>query len=457
MKKVCKMGLESIWINNADGAVRMCGWTNYFIGNLTQSSIEELWHGERAEEFRQSMLDGSYRYCSSGKCPYCANNTKDDLMVDYIVPEYPKFCSLSYEWACNYICKFCRSERYIPEANEKEKLRIIERELNKFINQLETLTANGAGELFCSPSIINILKNVECEKDTKIELESNGSLFNEKNWREISNLAKYDLKVYITVHSFNENTYQFLSGTKLPISNIIHNLHFIQKLRKKEAINYFEIAVVVCERNFREIPDFVRKCLEFEPDSIRLRFFEPYGVKNRAIEWFYDIRNPYHPYYEEFVKMMEDPILSNPKVWKWQGTTLSELGEHPYFVEQKKVKILNTLMTSVNVEKNIKTFLQEQQINKLALYGYGYVGQAFAAFLDLNHIDISAILDSYVENSCHLGNREVLKPCREDINRYDIIVITSAACIEIKDRLLDLEYKGYIISIEEFIEKITCH
>ena len=77
------MGLESIWINHANGAIRMCGWTNYFIGNLIDSGIEELWHGEKAQEFRESMLDGSYRYCDRTKCPYCANHTKDSIMVEY--------------------------------------------------------------------------------------------------------------------------------------------------------------------------------------------------------------------------------------------------------------------------------------------------------------------------------------------------------------------------------------
>ena len=46
------MGLESIWINHACGDVRMCGWTQYVIGNLLENSIEELWHGEKAEKFR---------------------------------------------------------------------------------------------------------------------------------------------------------------------------------------------------------------------------------------------------------------------------------------------------------------------------------------------------------------------------------------------------------------------
>lgn len=96
-------------------------------------------------------------------------------------------------------------------------------------------------------------------------------------------------KAYIIVHSFEEDIYQFLSGTSLyPVSNEINNLYFIKSLREWDIINYFDIATVVCERNFREMAEFVKKSLEwFEPDKIRLRFFEPYRVRDKAVGWFY--------------------------------------------------------------------------------------------------------------------------------------------------------------------------
>ncbi len=256
----------------------MCGWTGYVIGNLLKNSIEELWNGEKAENFRKSLLDESYKFCSKKACPYMANHTLEKILTDYEVPVYPQFCSLSYEEQCNYIYKFCREKKYIPMDNEQEKYKKIK-------------------------------------------------------------------AVIITLHSFNENTYQFLSGTILPVGNIIDNLRFIKSLKEQGIVNHFEIATVVCERNFREMPDFVRRSLEFNPDSIRLRFFEPYGVRSKSIEWFFDIRNPYHPYYEEFVRVMDDPILENPRVWKWQGESLSDFKEHPYFEEQSKVKTLIVCIT----------------------------------------------------------------------------------------------------------------
>ena len=35
-RKVCVHGLNDVWINGADGNVKMCGWTYYFIGKLAE-------------------------------------------------------------------------------------------------------------------------------------------------------------------------------------------------------------------------------------------------------------------------------------------------------------------------------------------------------------------------------------------------------------------------------------
>lgn len=453
--RVCKMGLQSIWIDYAVGRVRLCSWASYYLGNLTENTIEELWNGKKAEEFRKSMLDGSYKFCNNKKCPYLANNTLESILVEYIVPKYPKYCSLSYEQACNYVCQFCRKDRYIPEKGEAKKIEHIEKEVSKFINKLEILSSNGVGELFCSPSIMNTLSNLR-NRDLKIELESNGSLFNEINWKKIDNLGNHNLTVNITVHSFNEKTYQFLSGTTLPMDNIISNLYFIRRLREKNIINHFELATVVCERNFREMPEFIKYSLEkFDPDAIRLRFFEPYGVREQAIEWFFDIRNSHHPYYDEFVDVMKDPVFNHPKVWKWQGQSMSDLTIHPYFDEQKKVKVLYDLITMKKMAEKIEKYIRYHQINNFALYGNGYVGQAFANILYQRGIKFGDIFDSYIETKIDVKGHEVIQPSEKNIGNYELIIVTSVSYTEIKKKLLDLKYKGNIISLEKFISQIN--
>lgn len=453
------MGLESIWINHACGDVRMCGWTQYVIGNLLENSIEELWHGEKAEKFRKSLQDRSYQFCKSEMCPYLANHTLDTILTEYKVPNYPRYCSLSYEEQCNYVCKFCRDKKYVSTQGEREQYKKIEKEVKKFIGELDTLSTNGVGEVFCSPSILNILGSVKLKESAKVQVESNGSLFNEKNWQKIDNIGKYNLEVIITVHSFDEDAYQFLSGTTLPVDNVLQNLRFIKSLREKNIVNRFEIATVVCERNFRHMPDFVKRSLEFNPDSIRLRFFEPYGVRNKSIEWFFDVRNPHHPYFEEFVKVMSHPIFKEPRVWKWQGETLSNFTEHPFYVEQLKVKILSGLLTLDHIGERLRNYFNEHNIRKFALYGNGYVGQAFAALLDQNGIEFGNILDTYASDKECFKNHNVLKPDICSLDEHDLIIITSTAEKEIKNNLVNLGYGGKVIDLNTLIHTLEsgCH
>ena len=42
-----------------------------------------------------------------------------------------------------------------------------------------------------------------------------------------------------------------------------------------------------------------------------------------------DVRNPKHPYYEQYRDIMSNPIFRHPKVLLWSGELPSSLGEHP--------------------------------------------------------------------------------------------------------------------------------
>lgn len=452
------MGLESIWIDHAGGDVRLCAWTGYNLGNLQDSSIEELWHGEKAEAFRQSMLDGSYRFCNCQACPYLANNNMDTMLVDYNVPEYPKYCSLSYEEQCNYVCKFCRKEPYRIKENEKECLDKIEYELNKFIDGLDTVSTNGVGEIFCSARTMKLLSTIDMDRKLSIDLESNGSLFNRKNWEKISNLGTYNLNVYITVHSFNEDTYQFLSGTNIPISNVIENLHFIQELRDKNIINYFEIATVICERNFREMPAYVEFCLrEFNPDKIRLRYFFPYSVQDESTEWFYDIRNPYHPYYEEFVKVMRNPIFDHPKVWKWQGDSLSKFKEHPYKLKanlyEKKINLIERILNNDKMGLLMERWMERQCIGSISLYGFSNACKCLMNVLVNADVPIEKIYDIKFTQDINYMGYCIVSPESLEI-KEDAIIITCVYYDEIKEKLEELDYKGKIFYIEDVLDEL---
>src|SRR5687767_4602616 len=49
-------------------------WLPKPAGNLSKSSVEEVWNGESARSIRRSILDGSFRHCSTN-CPFLGSVT----------------------------------------------------------------------------------------------------------------------------------------------------------------------------------------------------------------------------------------------------------------------------------------------------------------------------------------------------------------------------------------------
>lgn len=434
--KVCQRGWEYAQIWGKEGEVSVCSWgaLNYkpSIGRLSEKTIEEIWQGDDARVFRDSLLDGSYRYCEKEKCPWLANNMLEEHKIEVDgASDYPGEVSLSYERMCNYDCTCCETRNYTEgrEPDAERKREKIEEELKKFINDAHTISANGRGELFTSPHIMKMLGNWKPNRPNKeihVVLETNGSLFDEAHWKIIENLGQYDLKVSITIMGIKEDTYQFLSGCKYPISKIIDNLHFVSELRKKNIVNDFEIGTVIQERNFREMPELTRRCIEeFCVDRVRHRPYFPWGEKYTPAEkWFFDIRNPYHPYYPEYEKVFSDPIFKHPKVLMWAGDELSNQGKEPGEKDRVNFDIIKELAADEELPNRLKDYFRINNIKKVVLYGFGYVGQTLLNVNFRNEfVKINQIIDSKQFGREYRGY--CIKKIEDYVSEDDVFLVTA--------------------------------
>lgn len=404
--KICNRAINFVQIVNADGDVRLCSWQKDggIIGRLTDSSMHEIYHSTQAELIKSRHLNHDYSNCNVNTCPFVANENFADGEVEIEkLPDLPSELYLAFENTCNYHCRMCGIPGCMAHVDKKkleEKYAKICQELKKILPYVTKISANGLGELFASPHTLELLATwqpIANDEDVSVTLETNGSLFNEKNWAKIANLGKYNLSVAITVLSFEEKTYQYLSGTKLPISNIEANLHFVKSLREQGIINYLELATVYQERNFRTLPEFARRCVEeFGVDYVRLRPFEPWKEVGMD-EWFMDVRNAYHPYHQEFLEVMEDPIFKHPKVHDWGGGKNSGLGPVPFGRAKAERDLLAAILLEDNFPERMKKWLGTEQV---IVYAMSLVGKALVKALAgkmhvLYALDRSPKYDSY--------------------------------------------------------------
>lgn len=234
--KICKRALNRIQVYNEDGDVRICGFIkNDKIGNLLEQEWKEIFHSDRADEIRNKHIAKDFSECNPDACGYVACNNVSDIEIEIdAIPDYPEEIQLGFERVCNYDCTSCGVAE-ILRMNGHEvldaKFKKIADKIRDVLPHVKMIGANGCGELFASKHTLKLLSEwrpLAPKEEIRVELETNGSLFNEKNWKQIENLGQYNLHVAITIMSFHERTYQILSGTKLPISNLIANLHFVK-------------------------------------------------------------------------------------------------------------------------------------------------------------------------------------------------------------------------------------
>lgn len=235
-----------------------CGWMHLAMGNLAREDLNDIWHGERARLARESILDGSFRYCRKTSCPFLENDSLPDLDEEAlkkaaVVSENPQHISAAFDLICNHACPSCRQKIFVPDEQYILDLNQIAKQLLPVLNEAKTIGTNGNGDFFSSPYLMDLLEKVRpIHKDCKVIFETNGALFDEKHWNRISHLGQYHLSITVTPNSFARDTFRYLSGGVDDLDQVTQNLHFIRKLREEGQI-HVRVAVAFpakekCER-----------------------------------------------------------------------------------------------------------------------------------------------------------------------------------------------------------------
>lgn len=453
--RICERAANWFQVINAEGDVRACCWMrNNLVGNLVQDGWKEIMQGERAQMLRQSLIDGTFEYCNKDCCRFLANDDLERHLIDIDkIPDYPSTLYLAYEGVCNYSCPCCSSYQHMRETMEEDKSRkydALEEKLKEILPHVRCIGANGRGELFASKRTLKLLsewKPLAPPEEIFISLETNGSLFDEQHWKQIENLGQYHLSVFITVMSFNEPIYQHLSGTKLPVSRIEENLRFIKKLRKEGIINFLQLGALLQEANFREMPEYTERCLnEFGADQVRIRpiMSIPTGRQDENIQWFMDVRNPYHPYYEDYCRVMEHPVFRDPRVLLWSGNMPSTRGNHPGIKRAQIQNLTEKILYADDLVKSLAELAQVEELSEIVLYGVGTIGHLLIRLLK-DKVKIDAAYDSYAPIDNWKG--VPIKRLCEVADEKRIMFITAYGGKEIEEAIREAGYKGKIVNV----------
>lgn len=316
------------------GEVFMCcpAWLDTSIGNLQDQSVEEIWNGEKAQEIRHSILDGSFKYCNRSRCAFLQTISgpvqkaedvqEEDLKTVLerklaILPNGPLQIICTYDRSCNLSCPSCRTKIIVEKENKKQILKIQYKIQHEALKDADYLHITGSGDPFGSPFFRKWLQTMRSENMPnikKIHLQTNAQLWTSKMWATIAKDVQQLIKsADISIDAASPETYA-INRRGGSFEKLLENLEFIRELRKSGPLEWVCISMVVQENNFKEMPDFVRLCKRFNFDTVYFSQLVNYGAyddeefKNRAIHF------PAHPKYSEFINILKHEILKEPLV-----------------------------------------------------------------------------------------------------------------------------------------------
>lgn len=328
MKRFCIYPFTQAQIN-ANGNVYVCckSWSGVSLGNIFKNDFVDIWNSETAKALRESIYDGSFRFCRSSVCHAIISGLVDrgtiptkfkDVAANkqWRLDTGPECLSLNYDNSCNLHCKSCRN---IVKMMDNEKVQRIIKFQDSLLDSdlfkgVQRVVISGSGEVFASKVYMDFLQKLDDTKHPglKITLRTNGILLTPENWAKIKN-AHYAIDVVsISIDAATKNTYRRLREGG-DFNRLMANLELLEQLKRN---NKFKIWLnfVVQEQNFEEMPAFLELGRRFDCDKVAFAQLENKGTYSQEEYTRLAVHQPDHPQFQKLKSIIRTPIFKTPMV-----------------------------------------------------------------------------------------------------------------------------------------------
>jgi len=326
---VCPLPFERFEIGPAGDVLVCCGhWLPTSIGNFLKDSVEGILNSPKAQKIRESMTDGSYKYCNHLECAHMIQGTlplQEELErqetkravanQDFHVAGID-YLTFGFDQTCNLSCPSCRTHRIVEKVSASiEKARAVEEKLVDLLPNVRTLHINPAGEMLASKPSRKLLELINDERcpDLRLDIISNGTLFTEEEWNKFPGIHNKVRSIRISIDAARKETFEKLRrlGRYEPF---VENMRFLSKLRATGTIPQLKFSFTYQRDNFREMPEFVDFCLSMNCDFAIFERLQ--NICYSAAEFATKaVHLSDHPMHAEFLKVVSDPIFASPRVW----------------------------------------------------------------------------------------------------------------------------------------------
>lgn len=326
---VCPLPFEHFEIGPSGDVLVCCGhWLPTSIGNFLRDPVDGILNSATAQKIRESMTDGSYKYCNHLDCGHMIQGTlptADELIRPTTRKAVAEgnyrmsgvhYLTFGFDQTCNLSCPSCRTHRIVEKASASiEKARAVEEKLVGLLPTVRFLHINPAGELFGSKPSRKLLELIDDERcpDLRLDIISNGTLFSEEEWNKFPGIHNKVRSIRISVDAARKETFEKLR--RLAVHEpFLDNMRFLARLRASGIIPQLKFSFTYQLENFREMVEFVEFC-----DSMNCDFVLFERLQNIAFTWeefrAKAVHYPEHPLHAEFLEVVSNPIFASARVF----------------------------------------------------------------------------------------------------------------------------------------------
>lgn len=296
------------------GEVYVCcsAHLSYPVGNVKQESLKDIWNGNKINAIRESILDGSFKYCNHTVCPYIVNDTLPDKKdTDGAVTDVPVEIGLNVDATCNLACPSCRNSVIDATPERINSGNAMIKNITDFVfdhpHDLNMVVrTNGAGDIFASKVTRDFVLNFDPRPwpNLKLSIMTHGGLFNRKYW---DMMAKWHNKIHsmdISVDAATKETYELVR--KGGDWDILHdNLRMLHSELKPSTPVFMHL--IVQKNNYKEMIPFIEMCKEQYPKfRVVFRRISDWGTFKNFDE--HAVWKNTHPEYENYKELLNTII-----------------------------------------------------------------------------------------------------------------------------------------------------
>ena len=286
-------------------------WLPNKVGSL--ENIDNIWTGKELAEVQESIIDGTYKFCSKTQCPYLSQlineGIKQPIFIEkenFNINQYkkgPTNINFAFDRSCNLSCPSCRNFAVMANGEEIEFIdKTIDKITESLGSSIKMIYLSGTADPFASKSFRKFLTNFDKTKFPNvnhIHLHTNGLLLNQKMWDELSNIHDIIRTLEVSIDASTKETYEIVRrGGNWDI--LMENLNFISSLK----LGKKNISFVVQDTNYKEMEDFYYMIMKKFNGGVNVFFnkITNWGTYSDGEFGIKQIWNENHPEFNLFLK-----------------------------------------------------------------------------------------------------------------------------------------------------------